>query len=138
MPPSGVLLTGGTGFVGAELLARYLDRTDRRVYAIVRAEDREAAEKRLCEKLAALLDPEPHHDRLVALPGDVEWPGLGLSDEDRDRLVDDVGEIVHAAASVSFELPLDASRRVNVEGTRHVLDLARECRRIERFAYVST
>ncbi len=32
----GVLLTGATGFVGMELLARYLERTDRRVFALVR------------------------------------------------------------------------------------------------------
>ena len=31
---SGVLLTGATGFVGMELLARYLERSDRRVYAL--------------------------------------------------------------------------------------------------------
>jgi Male sterility protein len=32
----GVLLTGAAGFVGMELLARFLERTDRRVYALVR------------------------------------------------------------------------------------------------------
>ena len=36
---SGVLLTGATGFVGMELLARYLEHTDRRVYALVRGAD---------------------------------------------------------------------------------------------------
>ena len=36
LAPNGVLLTGATGFVGMELLARYLERTDRRVYALVR------------------------------------------------------------------------------------------------------
>jgi thioester reductase-like protein len=138
MPPSGVLLTGGTGFVGIELLARYLERTDRPVFALVRAEDERAAEKRLRDKLSALLGEEPPVDRLIALPGDVESPGLGMLPEERERLVDEVGEIVHAAASVSFELPLAASRRINVEGTRRVLDLARECRELERFSYIST
>ena len=33
----GVLLTGATGFVGMELLARYLERSDRRVVTLVRA-----------------------------------------------------------------------------------------------------
>ena len=34
-----VLLTGGTGFVGIELLARYLERTDRTVFVLIRADD---------------------------------------------------------------------------------------------------
>jgi thioester reductase-like protein len=36
-----VLLTGATGFLGMELLARYVQRTDRNVLALVRAHDRE-------------------------------------------------------------------------------------------------
>jgi len=138
MPPSGVLLTGGTGFVGMQLLARFLERTDRAVYALVRADDREAGEERLRQKLSALLDPDAVSDRLVAVPGDVESPGLALSDEDRDWLADEVDEIVHAAASVSFELPLEESRQINVEGTRNVLDFALGCRVMGRFAYIST
>jgi thioester reductase-like protein len=138
MPPTSVLLTGGTGFVGVQLLARYLERTDRHVYALVRAEDEEAAEKRLRDKLSTLLGDDSLADRVTALPGDVEQSGLGMSAEKRELLVQEVGAIVHAAASVTFELPLDASRRINVEGTRRVLELARECRDLERFSYIST
>jgi long-chain acyl-CoA synthetase len=137
MPPSGVLLTGGTGFVGAELLARYLERSDRPVYALVRAESRQAGEERLREKLSPLLGTDVS-ERLVAVPGDIESPGLRLSEADRDRLAGEVGQVVHAAASVSFDLPLDDSRRINVEGTRNVLDFALGCDVVERFAYVST
>jgi thioester reductase-like protein len=32
-----IFLTGATGFLGMELLARYLDRTGRHVYALVRS-----------------------------------------------------------------------------------------------------
>ena len=32
-----VLLTGATGFVGMEVLARYIERTEREVYVLVRA-----------------------------------------------------------------------------------------------------
>ncbi|HEY1358943.1 MAG TPA: SDR family oxidoreductase [Thermoleophilaceae bacterium] len=138
MSQTGVLLTGGTGFVGMQVLARYLERTDRTVYALVRAEDREAAEERLRERLSAVTDPEAVGERLVAVPGDVEAPGLGLSRSDRERLVAHVGPVIHAAASVSFELPLDESRRINVEGTRNVIDFALRCGRLERLAYIST
>ena len=40
-----VLLTGATGFLGMEVLARLLERTEREVLCLVRAEDREAAER---------------------------------------------------------------------------------------------
>ena len=43
----GVLLTGATGFVGMELLCRYLERGDRHVYALVRAGDAAEADARL-------------------------------------------------------------------------------------------
>ncbi len=138
MPPTGVFLTGGTGFVGMQLLARYLERGDRTIYALVRAEDRRAAEERLRGRLSALIDTAAVGDRLVAVPGDVESPDLGLHPRDRDWLAAEIGQVVHAAASVSFELPLDESRRINVEGTRHMIDFARECDALERFAYVST
>ena len=42
-----VLLTGATGFVGMEVLARYLERSDRRVVTLVRAADDEAARARV-------------------------------------------------------------------------------------------
>jgi thioester reductase-like protein len=121
-----VLLTGATGFVGKEILDRFLDR-GRRVFALVRARDDEAAATRLAR-----------HARLTPVAGDIERPGLGLARRTADALADDVTTVVHCAASVSFDLPLDESRRVNVDGTRHVLELAERCRGLERLSYVST
>ena len=50
----GVLLTGATGFLGMEILARYLEHTDRPVYALVRAGDQAAATRRLRRTLHCL------------------------------------------------------------------------------------
>src|SRR5919108_4223407 len=96
-PPGseGVLLTGATGFVGMELLARYLERDDRPVYALVRARDRAEARERLRSSLAAVFgdgDVFPE-DRLVPVPGDVESPGLGLEPAEREELARHVVEI---------------------------------------------
>jgi thioester reductase-like protein len=140
---NGVLLTGVTGFVGGELLARYLERTDRPVYALVRGKDEAAADRRLRETLSALVGDANGRagDRLVAVPGDIRSPGLGLEHRDREWLAERVNEIVHAAASVSFDLPLEESRRINVEGTRQMLELAELCRDrggLRRFSYIST
>ncbi len=122
-----VLLTGATGFVGKEILARFLESGERSVYALVRAKDDHAATARL-----------PAHARLRALAGDIEEPGLGLAESTADRLAEEVTTVVHCAASVSFELPLEESRRINVDGTRHVAELAARCERLERLTYIST
>jgi thioester reductase-like protein len=122
-----VLLTGATGFVGREILSRFLARDDRPVFALVRANNDEEAAGRL-----------PAHERLTAVAGDIEQRGLGLSAETRERLQREVTTVLHCAASVSFDMPLEESRSVNVEGTRRMVELARSCPRLERFSYVST
>jgi long-chain acyl-CoA synthetase len=120
-----VLLTGATGFVGREILDRMLDR--RRVYALVRAEDDAAAAARL-----------PRHARLTTVAGDIEQPDAGLAPRRVDELAEEVTTVVHCAASVSFDLPLEDSRRINVDGTRHIVELAERCQRLERLSYIST
>src|SRR5438270_834034 len=138
----GVLLAGATGFLGMELLARYLERTDRPIFTLFRAPDSGRARARLADLLRVLFGrSEVHEGRVVALAGDVEREGLGLAPADRDLVTSGVSEIVHCAATVEFNASLRDSRRINVEGTRHVIALARLCARIgrlRRFAHVST
>jgi thioester reductase-like protein len=138
IPDDALLLTGATGFVGMEVLARFLERSDRHVVALVRADDDEHAAARLRATIdGACHDAGAHEDRVTALAGDVTAPRLGLGDR-WAQLAGRVGSIVHGAASVAFDLSLDESRRINVEGTRQMLELARACPRLERFTYVST
>jgi thioester reductase-like protein len=137
-----VLLTGVTGFVGMELLARLLERTRRPVICLVRGAHEADSQQRLLRTLATLLgNSERHEDRLVALCADLERPALGLSASVVDELAAVVSDIVHGAASVSFELGLAQSRAINVEGTRRMLELAALCRRrggLRSFSYIST
>jgi long-chain acyl-CoA synthetase len=138
IPAGAVLLTGATGFVGTELLARYLERGDRHVVALVRAADDEAAAARVRATLhTACGDAGAHPGRVTAVAGDLTSPRLGLGDR-WEGLTSRIGAIVHGAASVAFDLPLDEARAINVEGTRRMLDFARACPGLERFTYVST
>jgi thioester reductase-like protein len=143
MQDSPIFLTGATGFVGMELLARYLQRTNRTVYALVRGRDDAEAQARLDATVSRMLpDPAAHADRAIAVCGDVLKPGLGMAPRQRAALATEVGEIVHAAASVSFALPLPESRAINVGGTEHVLAFAELAQRrgdgIGRLSYIST
>ena len=133
-----LLLTGATGFVGMELLAR-LVRTPSPasppVLALIRAEDDAHATRRLHATLRSVFGTvAPYAERVRAVAGDLERPGLGID----PALAAPVSEIVHGAASVSFELSLERSRAVNVAGTRRVLEFAARCPRLRRLTYVST
>jgi thioester reductase-like protein len=139
-PP--VFLTGATGFLGMEVLARLLERGDREVLALVRAGDRAAADERIDGVLRMLWrDPSPYRDRVRPVAGDVTRPGLGIAAAERAALDEEVGVVLHCAASIAFDLPIEEARAINVEGTREVIGFARECKtlgRLERFLHVST
>jgi thioester reductase-like protein len=139
-----VLLTGGTGFVGMEVLARYLERGDRHVITLVRAGDDAAAQARIdatLRNLFGVVRARRYAGRVEAVAGELTEPSLGLPAWRRRELARRVSVIVHAAASVSFTLPLDEAREINVEGTRRLLDfaeLASEHGGLERYAHIST
>jgi len=143
-PSSGdVLLTGATGFVGMELLARYLERSDRRIVALIRAPSDEAARARLDRVLFDLLGSRAarHRDRVQAFAADLTVTGLGLTPGARERIACQVSTIIHSAASVSFTLPIEEARQINVEGTRRMLEFAeaaRQCGGLERYGHIST
>ncbi len=132
-----VFLTGATGFVGTETLARLLERPEREVVALVRAPDAAGARERLLDVLERL-GLEEEAGRVHAVAGDVTTPGLGLTDAERYALADRLDAVVHCAASVSFSLGLRESRAINVDGTRRVVELALQAPGLERFVHVST
>jgi long-chain acyl-CoA synthetase len=135
-----VLLTGATGFLGMEMLARLLERDDTEIVALVRARDHLDASERISSVLAVLYDELPHdvHSRLRAVPGDVATPDLGLSGADRRAIAATTTAVAHCAASISFNLPLAEALDVNTAGTSRMLDLAAAMPRLKRFVHVST
>ncbi len=141
--PGAVLLTGVTGFVGMELLARYLERGDRSVVALVRADSDAGARARIDSVLTNLFGAQAgrYAGRVDAVAAELTAPDMGLTPVRRVELAERVSTIVHSAASISFTLPLDEARAVNLEGTRRLLDfaqLAGERGGLDRYGHIST
>ena len=138
-----VLLTGATGFVGMELLARYLERGDRRIVTLVRAADDREAAARIDSVLDNLFGSRAarYRGRVSAFAADITAPGLALDAGLRDRLASRISTIIHSAASVSFTLPMQEAREINVGGTRRVLELAELAQQrggLECYGHIST
>jgi thioester reductase-like protein len=132
-----LLLTGATGMVGREVLARTAaDPRYERVMCLVRPSGGRSAQERLDEVLQKV-GISPDRARIVAVAGDVVNPELGLEPQGRASLKE-VDRIIHCAASVSFDLPLEEAREINVRGTERIVSLARTLPRLARLDAVST
>jgi len=124
--------TGAGGFIGRHLLSRYLEEEDCDLYLLEHG--------RFVERLQSFLDAsaDGRGRRLTVLAGDISRPGLGLDAAAADELRQCVTHAIHLAALYSLAAPRDASVRVNVDGTRHVLDFLEGIAGLQRFAHAST
>lgn len=139
-----ILLTGATGAIGRELLARMVRVPNTRVICLVRAKtDEEAA-----SRLSATLDELANHalsgeerSRISALRGDITQERMGLDTAKWEALAEQTTRIVHGAANVSWSLPLEDARRINVFGTGELLRLGEAAYRrgtLRAFDYLGT
>jgi NAD(P)-dependent dehydrogenase (short-subunit alcohol dehydrogenase family)/thioester reductase-like protein len=63
-------------------------------------------------------------DRVVGIVGDLSQSRLGISAEDLEKLTGEVDHLFHLAAIYDMEADGESQRIANVEGTRHMVQLA--------------
>lgn len=119
-----VLLTGGAGLLGGELAGRLLDlgfgvtALVHRSRQIRRNDGREIPAS---SKSASC----PSAGELHLLQGDISRPRLGLSQSTLSAIAENHNLLIHYAAATGFGLSDAVYRSVNVDGTAHVLEVAR-------------
>lgn len=130
-----LLMTGFPGFLGSALLPRLLARRPGAVaVCLVQAAHLATARERLRD-----LGREHAHllDRVELATGDITEPDLGLDPGARAGL-EGTTEVWHLAAVYDLAVAPAVARRVNVDGTAHVLALCRSLPQLERLHHVST
>jgi dihydroflavonol-4-reductase len=122
-----ILVTGGTGLVGAHLLL-HLTENESVVRAIFRSEKSKAKTKNLFQ----LFQKEHLFDRIIWVKADIlNIPAL-------NNAMQDITHVYHCAALVSFDTKdEEALRKTNIEGTANVVNCALEAQ-VKKICYVSS
>lgn len=133
-----LLFTGATGLLGGYLL-RDLSKAEKRLAVVVRKSRIESARGRIesimarWERILGYALPRP-----VVLSGDITKPLLGFDEDAIEWVRQNCEDILHNAASLSFEETSDGEPfRSNVLGAQNTLDLCQQTG-IRRFFHVST
>lgn len=131
--------------MGKALIEKLLRDTDiETIYVIVREKKGRTAHMRIEELFDDVIfdrlksEKPKFRNKVEAVPGDCSITGLGLSIIDRQRLISKINIIFHVAATVNFNEQIKLAYRINVNGTRDVLNLAREIINLQSLIHVST
>jgi thioester reductase-like protein len=126
-----IFMTGFPGFIGRRLVAKLAAyRRDASFRLLVQSKFADEA-RRLVKQL-------PRPAQFEVLEGDIVDMHLGLSGSEYTRLCDEVTDVWHLAAVSYLGVPDPVARQVNVEGTRNVLELARDCWDLKRLCHFSS
>lgn len=119
--------------LGTEVVARLLATTGSTIHVLVRASSKAEASHRLQslwwedQELFAAID-----QRIVPVAGDI------TQENSLKPLSPCITHIIHCAAETGIQKSKDELWNVNVDGTRHMIGLARDLTQLKRFTYIST
>ncbi|MDQ3818125.1 MAG: AMP-binding protein, partial [Acidobacteriota bacterium] len=138
-----IFLIGSTGFLGKVTLSMLLHRFPNvgRVYVTVRARSLEESHTRFWNNVitAPPFDPLRERygdafegfirDKVEIVGGDIGETNLGYTEEEAQRIADDVDVVINSAGNVTFNPTLESALRTNVVGTENVIRFAKRMKR---------
>ena len=131
-----ILFTGFPGFIGMRLLPRILDLNPHaRIECLVQEKFLDPA-----RKAVEVLEGKHRHarGRIDLVVGDITVQGLGIELRRARELRGSLKEAYHLAAVYDLTVSREVGRRINVEGTKNVLEFLDKAPHFERLHYVST
>jgi thioester reductase-like protein len=139
-----VFLTGATGFLGSNIAAGLLERSNETLNVLVRARDDQDAELRLWKAFQTHFDfPRFYHvlrNRITVFRGSLTEKYFGMPLDQYRYLLESTDSLIHCAASLNRKSER-ACLNTNLRGTLEVAQLAgraHDHHGVRRFSHVST
>ena len=109
-----LLITGSTGLVGKVLIWKLLNSCDQldRIYLLIRPKKGLTIDQRLDDLLNKSRGLFNYNNviskshKIIPIQGDIGLPDLGLSQDDKQIIIQTVSIVVHSAADITFETDL--------------------------------
>ncbi len=145
-----VLLTGGTGFVGKEIL--WQSAHDKEIVEVVVLIRPKMVRPRGKQEVARVMSPAERGEELLTqlwldtpkkrakfrfIAGDVEQPDLGVEPYELEELARSLTHVIHCAASVAFDDPYEKSFSANVIGNLNALAFSHRLQSTRSSPFVS-
>ena len=127
-----IFITGCTGLLGSHLVAEIVKGQKSKVKSQIKLLCRENSDLSLLKKVLSRYDFDE-------IPNNIEFVYGDILDYDvLEEAMRDVDEVYHCAAVVSFDASdKNSLMRVNVEGTKNMVNAALQCG-VKKFCHVSS
>ncbi|KAJ9594708.1 hypothetical protein L9F63_013982, partial [Diploptera punctata] len=134
-----VFVTGASGFMGKVLVEKILYSCPdvKEVYILLRSKRSKTPEQRIEEMLKIPLFDRLRKEcpnalkKLVPLNGDITLDDLGLSPQNKKKVLEEVSVVFHCAATLKLEATLKDAVEMNTRGTWRILQLARDMKNLK-------
>ncbi len=140
MTEKAIFLTGSTGFLGSNLIPKFIE-SGYYLKLLVRAKKNNAY-ARVRQTLSRVCNDNDQLSMIMTkieiAEGDLTKKNLGLSEDATKGFFSDISDVFHCAGAVSFdEEKEEIVRSNNIEGTKNILSFIEELPRVH-FHYMST
>lgn len=131
--PDNILVTGGTGLLGMNMLDYLINHTTAQLYCLVRKQGSDSAAQRFWSTYEKYFDIEDK-GRITVIEGDLYLEGLGIKNP--DDLNHKIDMIFHVAGSPQFISGKKVEEHINYLGTKNIVNWANKLE-ISKLSFVS-
>ncbi len=122
-----LFITGGTGFIGNELVKQLLNSGENRLFLLCRRQSIIKCRRKFIS-----------NPQVDIIEGDITLFNLGMQKKDIEYLINNCRSIYHLAAAYDVKISRVTAEKINIIGTKNVINLACRFNRLKFLNYMST